>query len=94
MQLKSAYEALGLLSKASMRTLVTPFFRSPISLAASRERSMILPLIYGPRSLILTRTFLPLARLVTLTMEPNGNDLCAAVSSCMLKRSPLAVRRP
>lgn len=69
-------------------TLHTPWH--PILRAAALERSMLLPLTKGPRSLILTTTDLPLC--VTRTLVLKGNDLCAAVNALGLNRSPLAVR--
>ena len=48
----------------------------------------------GPWSLMRSATVRRLARLVTVTVEPNQRVRCAAVSACVLKRSPDAVRRP
>lgn len=48
----------------------------------------------GPRSLMRTTTSLPLTCDLTRTRVPKGSVLCAAVSSLVLKRSPLAVRLP
>ena len=62
------------------RTLATPLLTIPILRAAFNERSIILPRANGPRSFILTTTVLPLFRLVTLTLLPNGSVLWAAVS--------------
>ncbi len=41
-----------------------------------------------------TTTDLPVLLLVTFTFVPKGSVLCAAVKALVLKRSPLAVRRP
>ena len=68
-------------------TLQTP--GQPIFLAAALERSICLPLMNGPRSLILTTTDLPLY--VIRTFVPKGSVLCAAVSALGLNFSPLAV---
>ena len=51
-----------------------------VALAAARERSMIRPLVNGPRSFIRTSTDFPLSRLVTFTMLPHGRVRCAAVN--------------
>ena len=55
---------------------------------------MTRPPAYGPRSLIRTTTVRPLVLLVTRTRVPKGSERWAAVKSWVLKRSPLAVRRP
>jgi hypothetical protein len=68
-------------------TLQTPWH--PILRAAPLERSIVLPLMKGPRSLILTTTDLPLW--VTRTIVPIGNVLCAAVIPHGLNFSPDAV---
>jgi hypothetical protein len=52
------------------------------------------PLTYGPRSVILTVTARPVFLLVTLTVEPNGSDLCAAVIELLSRGMPLAVLVP
>jgi hypothetical protein len=52
------------------------------------------PLIKGPRSLMRTTTSLPSTKDLTRTRVPKGKVLCAAVSSLVLKRSPLAVTLP
>jgi hypothetical protein len=75
-------------------TRTVPDCMIPIAFAASTERSMILPLTNGPRSLMRTTTSLSLFRLVTLTHVPNGRVGCAAVSLCILKVSPFAVFFP
>jgi hypothetical protein len=43
---------------------------------------------------ILTVMAWPVFLLVTLTLEPNGSDLCAAVIALSLRRMPLAVLVP
>lgn len=48
----------------------------------------------GPRSLTRTITDRPILQVVTGTREGSGSVRCAAVMSCMSKRSPFAVRRP
>src|SRR5262245_901702 len=63
----------------------------PMLAAAALDRSMILPPVKGPRSLIRTTTDCPLERFSTRTRVPNGNDRCAAVRSSGFIRSPLAV---
>lgn len=68
-------------------TVQTPL--QPIALAAALERSRCLPLINGPRSLILTMTVRPLC--VTLSFVPNGKVLWAAVKALGLNFCPLAV---
>ena len=60
-------------------TFATPTPTILISLAAALVKSIILPLIKGPLSLIRTTTDLLLARLVTSTLVPKGSVLCAAV---------------
>ena len=62
--------------------------------AARLDRSIFRPLMKGPQSLTRTLTERPFARLVTLTSEPSGTALEAAVSSRARNRSPLAVLRP
>src|SRR5215813_9305075 len=52
------------------------------------------PLTYGPRSVIVTVTAWPFFLLVTLTLEPKGSDLCAAVMALSLIGMPLAVLVP
>ena len=61
-------------------TLPTPLLVSPICRAAPCDRSSERPRTNGPRSLIRTTTDLPVSGLVTLTCEPNGKVLDAAVS--------------
>ena len=63
----------------STLTLIRPDLVLPMVLKADRERSMIRPRLKAPRSLTLTTTLLPLAILVTLTREPKGNVIWAAV---------------
>ncbi|OBX20506.1 hypothetical protein A9995_01985 [Erythrobacter sp. QSSC1-22B] len=79
---------------SSSSTVPCPRLTSPICCAAARERSIVRLRENGPRSLIRTVTALPLRGSVTRTSLPNGRVRCAAVSACMSKRSPLAVRRP
>ena len=61
------------------------------SCAAAGERSMIRPLLNGPRSLIRTMTVRPFCKLVTRTIVPKGSERCAAVSLLGKNNSPLAV---
>ena len=44
--------------------------------------------------MIVTVTALPFFLLVTLTVEPKGSDLCAAVMTLSLRGMPLAVLVP
>src|ERR1044071_10108166 len=62
--------------------------------AAAWDKSMIRPQMNGPRSLIRTTTDRLLERFVTLTLEPNGSDRCAAVNLYISKISPFAVFLP
>src|SRR5262245_53531416 len=57
-------------------------------------RSMQRPFTYGPRSVIVTVTARPVFLLVTLTVEPTGSDLCAAVMALSSRGIPLAVLVP
>ena len=66
--------------------------RQPSFCAAPLERSIDLPLTYGPRSLILTVT--ELLPCVTNTIVPKASVLCAAVRAHWLNLSPLAVLCP
>jgi len=75
-------------------TLPTPFPVSPICSAAPCDRSSERPRTNGPRSLIRTTTDLPVSGFLTLTCEPSGSILDAAVIPSGLKLSPLLVRRP
>ena len=61
------------------RTLPMPLPVSPICCAAPCDRSSERPRTKGPRSLIRTTTDLPVSGLVTLTCEPSGRVLEAAV---------------
>ena len=74
-----------------MQTGVCPRLRYPSFAAAALERSIILPRMNGPRSLILTMTLLPFRRLVTRTFVPNRKLRCAAVIAEGFMRSPEAV---
>ena len=47
----------------------------------------------GPRSFTRTRSFRPLSRLVTSTIDGSGKVVCAALTAFMSKSSPLAVVR-
>ncbi len=47
--------------------------------AAARDKSMMRPLLYGPRSLMRTVTLLLFSVLVTLTLLPKASVRCAAV---------------
>ena len=69
-----AIEANWLALSASSFTRAVPEFMIPISFAALLDKSMILPLINGPRSLMRTMTSFPFRRLVTLTKVPKGSD--------------------
>ena len=62
--------------------------------AARRDRSRLRPGTKGPRSLIRTLTDFPFCGFVTLTTEPIGNALDAAVRALGLNISPLVVLRP
>src|SRR5580658_2182734 len=53
----------------------------PSCVAAAGERSMMRPLLNGPRSAIRTTTDRPLARSVTSTCVPSGSVGCAAMSA-------------
>src|SRR5687768_16091132 len=72
----------------------TPASTIPNWRAAFFDTSIMRPGANGPRSLMVTFTERPLARLVTFTCVPNGNVRCAAVSFSCLNGSPLAVVRP
>jgi len=63
----------------------------PSRCAAAGVRSMIRPLLKGPRSFIRTMTVRPLRKLVTRTIVPKGRERCAAVSFPGANNSPLAV---
>jgi len=63
----------------------------PSCLAAIGERSIIRPLLNGPRSLIRTMTVRRFFKLVTRTNVPKGSERCAAVSLAGENNSPLAV---
>ena len=63
------------LPKISNFTFVTPLLIFSISLNAALLKSITLPLIKGPLSLILTITDLPLLTFVTLTFVPKGKLL-------------------
>ena len=56
----------------SIRTCAIPDFNMPSALAAARETSMTRPFSKGPRSLIRTSTDLPLVKLMTFTLLPQG----------------------
>src|ERR1700722_9574703 len=66
----------------------------PSSSAARLDRSKLRPRTCGPRSLIRTVTDFPVLGLVTITLDPIGKVLEAAVISSGSNTSPLAVRRP
>ena len=51
------------------------------------------PRVNGPRSLTMTTTEAPVRGLPTLTLVPNGSDLCAAVRPSGRNGWPLAVDR-
>src|SRR6516165_9471159 len=67
---------------------------NPRARAPALDRSMQRPLTYGPRSVIVTVTAKPFFLLVTLTLEPKGSDLCAAVMKLSSRGMPLAVLVP
>src|ERR1700730_12358172 len=71
-----------------------PILRKPIARAAPRERSMSRPRVNGPRSLMITTTEAPVRGLVTITLVPNGNRLCAAAGPLVRKARPPAIVRP
>lgn len=75
-------------------TLATPCCVIPIFSAARYERSRLRPRTLGARSLIRTFTERPVEGLVTMTVEPIGKVLDAAVNALGSYSSPLAVRRP
>lgn len=70
---------------------------SPLNASArapANVRSITRPRTNGPLSVIVTTAERPLCLLVTRTLVPNGNDLCAAVRAPSFNRRPLAVRVP
>src|SRR5262249_188114 len=75
-------------------TRAVPDSTMPSVRAAALDTSIIRPHTKGPRSVTRTTTERPLARLVTRTRAPSGNDGCAAVIARASKRSPLAVGLP
>jgi hypothetical protein len=75
-------------------TGATPSSMMPIFSAARRDRSRPRPATNGPRSLTFTFTDFPFRGFVTLTTEPIGNVVEAAVSALGLNVSPLEVLRP
>ncbi len=79
---------------ASSFTCSVPDFIIPSFFAALIDKSMILPLTKGPRSLMRTMTSFPFRRLVTFTQVPNGREGWAAVNLSILNVSPFAVLRP
>ena len=81
-------------SSSASSTRPLPRAIRPICAAADFDRSSTRPRANGPRSLMRTTTDLPLAGLVTRTIDPSGSVRCAAVSRPGLNRSPLAVRWP
>ena len=81
-------------STSRSTTASCPRDLKPSALAAALLKSIMRPLMNGPRSLMRTTTSLPVRGLCTSTRVPKGSVLCAAVSSFMSKRSPLAVSRP
>ena len=74
-----------------MQMEMWPELINPSSVAAALERSITRPLMNGPRSLMRTTTDLPLCRLTTVHVVPNGKVRCAAVISAGFMRSPDAV---
>ena len=77
-----------------MLTFTTPLFKSAILKNAVFDKSIILPSVKGPLSLIVTVISLLFSLFVTLTTAPKGNVLCAAVSLFWLNTSPEAVILP
>jgi hypothetical protein len=67
--------------RTSNRTNVTPADSMLRCDAAARDKSMILPLLNGPRSLIRTITDLPDRTPITRTRVPKRREGCAAVNS-------------
>jgi hypothetical protein len=61
-------------------TFTTPLLIMLIFSAAALDKSIILPRICGPSSVILTKTDRPFDKFVTFAIVPKGNVLCAAVS--------------
>jgi hypothetical protein len=55
---------------------------------------MMRPPPTGPRSVMVTTTWRPFSRFVTLTFVPRGSVLCAALRPYMLYRTPEAVALP
>jgi hypothetical protein len=66
----------------------------PILRAAPRDRSSPRPRTKGPQSFIRTVTVRPFLGFSTLTIDPSGSVLDAAVIRLGSKRSPLVVGRP
>ena len=66
----------------------------PSRRAASWDKSIPRPWIYGPRSFITTLQVFPLRRFFTVTLVPNGKVLLAAVILFGSIVSPDAVFRP
>src|SRR5262249_35152754 len=78
--------------RASGWPFPSPLPFTPITPAAPDERSMMRPPTYGPRSLIVTSTVLPLRMFLTRTLVPNGSVLWAAVIARGLNHPPEASR--
>lgn len=66
----------------------------PMARAAPADRSRLMPLVKGPRSLTRTLTLLPVFGLPTRRQVPKGRERCAAVNPLGLNSSPFAVRLP
>ncbi len=75
----------------SILTIAVPALIMSSWRAAARLTSIIRPRPYGPRSVILTTTVLPLRTFVTRTLVPKGSVRWAAVSPSGPQNSPLAV---
>ena|SRR5579862_2598551 len=75
-------------------TLTRASEENPRASAPAFVTSMHLPPTYGPRSVIAIIADLALFLLVTLTVDPNGRDLCAAVSALSSSGMPDAVCTP
>jgi len=78
----------------STRTGVVPESTNPRRSAAFHDTSIRRCPKWGPRSLIRSRIFLRLLRLVTLTVVPKGKVGCAAVRPLESYTSPFAVVFP
>ena len=90
----SSYDHRPWVPRTSMVTSVVPARMKPRRRAARRVTLISLPLTNGPRSVTRTTTLLLFLTFVNFTLVPKGNERWAAVKLLLLKRCPLAVRRP